>query len=356
MSKQSSCICWHHTWYGKGWFPWGGKTLWCLTLITHHYLHTDRGTLMLTIPSCISTACGFGRLCLNQVKIQPSRPLEARLYTVPPVLNLILSRLNACINLLCHCMERFLYIRTSLSWCLHVMHAIMLRKCLCFFPGDLTPSTWWHQVQFAAYQGKHRTVGFNVAASFHHPQWNVFKAWAVCDIIHQQGPDRVAVIWLGYGPRSIYIAVRQKKDSNLCELLWNLNEDICFSTKSPKYMVFILYDYCLPLSPITVLCVEAVSCATYINVINKPTGSGNRHLSNKIMTLHYDNNEQVFLWGLQLSHVSFISLMGFVVKETLTEVLLRVLWLPLVSIIPSMLHPSSSITLLLPEKIYVGKL
>jgi len=52
-------------------------------------------------------------------------------------------------------------------------------------------------------------------------------------------------------------------------------------------MVFILYDYCLPLSATTLLCVWAVSCVTYINVINEPTGTGNRHLSNKIMTLHW---------------------------------------------------------------------
>lgn len=299
---------------------------------------------MLTIPSCISTACGFGRLCLNQVKIQPSRPLEARLYTVPPVLNLILSCLNACINLLCHCMERFLYICTSLSWCLHMMHAIMLCKCSCLFPGDLTPSARWHQVQLTAYQGENRTVGFNVAASFHHPQWNVFEARAVCDIIHQQGPNRVAVVRLGYGPASIYIAVKQKKDSIFVDFygFWTktyiLKQDV-------QYTSYLFYMT-------TVLCVGAVSCVTYINVINKPIGSGNRHLSNKIMTVHYANTEQVFLWELKLSSVSFISLMGFVVKVTLLEVFLRVLWLPLISIIPAMLHPSSSVPLPLPEKIH----
>jgi hypothetical protein len=57
----------------------------------------------------------------------------------------------------------------------------------------------------------------------------------------------------------------------------------------------------LSLSATTLLCVWAVSCVTYINMINEPIGSGNRRLSNKIMNLRYENSEQAFLCVLQLS-------------------------------------------------------
>ena len=152
---------------------------------------------------------------------------------------------------------------------------------------------------------------------------------------------------------------------------------VCSSTTRPKNMVFILYDYyCWPL----LCCVCEQSC-----------------VKNKIMILHYDNSEQALLCVLQLSPVSFISLMGFVVKQALLcvlqlspvsfislmgfvvkQALLCVLQLSPVSfislmgfvvkvtfilgrfvykyfrclnIIPFIIHPSSSLILLLPEKI-----
>lgn len=220
-----------------------------------------------------------------------------------------------------------------------MMHAILLCKCSCFFPCDLTPSAWWHQVQLAAYQGKHRPMGFNVTASFHHPQWNVFKARAVCDIIHQQGPNRVAVVWLGYGPASIYIAVGQHRIQIYTDFyrLWT-ETGMFFNHKSK---IFGIYFILLLLFAATLLCVcvWAVSWVTYINVMSQ-------------QTIVKQNNDPT-LWQQYLASPGWFHFIWWDLwsKWHFLERFVYEYFRCLINITPLMLHPSSSLILLLPEKI-----